>query len=85
MATSGTYVRGQHVYDPFNRQKPITEIVSLTVIGPDIYEADRFATAALAMRDKGVAFIASLEGFEAYSINNQGVATFTPGFSQYVV
>ena len=85
VATSGTYLRGQHVYDPFNRQKPISEIVSLTVIGPNIYEADRFATAAFAMRDKGVAFIASLKSFEAYSINNLGVATFTPGFTKYVV
>lgn len=85
IATSGTYIRGQHVYDPFAPQKPITEIVGLTVIGPNIYEADRFATAAFAMRDRGLAFISTLTGFEAYSINNRGIATFTPGFTQYVV
>jgi thiamine biosynthesis lipoprotein len=85
IATSGTYIRGQHVYDPIDPQKPISEIVSLTVIGPDIYEADRFATAGFAMRDKGVAFIATLPDFEAYSINSQGIAAFTPGFSQYVI
>ena len=85
IATSGTYIRGQHVYDPFASQKPITEIVGLTVIGPDIYEADRFATAAFAMRDQALTFISTLVGFEAYSINNRGIATFTPGFTQYVV
>jgi FAD:protein FMN transferase len=84
VATSGTYIRGQHVYDPFD-SSPINEIVSLTVIGPNVYEADRFATAAFAMRDKGVAFISTLAGFEAYSINNQGIAVFTPGFNRYVV
>jgi thiamine biosynthesis lipoprotein len=85
IATSGTYIRGQHVYDPFAPDKPIKEIVSLTVIGPNVYEADRFATAAFAMRDFGVAFIATLTGFEAYSINSQSIATFTPGFAKYVV
>jgi thiamine biosynthesis lipoprotein len=84
IATSGTYIRGQHVYDPFDPQ-PITDVVSLTVIGPDIYQADRFATAAFAMRSQGIAFIATLKDFEAYSINSQGIATFTPGFTKYVI
>lgn len=84
VATSGTYIRGQHVYDPFNPQ-PITDIVSLTVIGPNIYEADRFATAAFAMREQGLNFIATLRGFEGYSINSHGIATFTAGFTRHVV
>jgi thiamine biosynthesis lipoprotein len=46
IATSGTYVRGQHIYDPLNPGCPIADIVSLTVIASDILEADRFATAA---------------------------------------
>jgi FAD:protein FMN transferase len=85
VATSGTYIRGQHVYNPFAPDQPLTDVVSLTVIGPNIYEADRFATAAFAMGRRGPAFIATLPGFEAYAVNNQGIATFTPGFSSYVV
>ncbi len=85
IATSGTSVRGQHIYDPFHPHTPINEIVSLTVIGPNVFEADRFATAAFAMREKGVGFIASLRGFDAYSIDDKGIATFTPGFEKYVV
>jgi FAD:protein FMN transferase len=85
IATSGTSIRGQHIYDPFCPAKPITEIVSITVIGPDVYQADRFATAAFAMRKNGVNFISTLPGFEAYSIDSQGIATFTPGFKKYVV
>jgi thiamine biosynthesis lipoprotein len=85
VATSGTYIRGQHIYDPFRPHETIADVVSITVIGPDVYEADRFATAAFAMRDKGVGFIAALKRFEAYSINSGGIATFTPGFEKYVV
>ena len=33
VATSGTYVRGQHIYDPHRPHNRIDDIVSLTVIG----------------------------------------------------
>lgn len=85
VATSGTYIRGQHIYDPHNPDKKITDIVSLTVIGPNIYEADRFATAAFAMGRKGIEFIENLIGFEGYMIDNKGMATFTNGFNNYVM
>ncbi len=85
VATSGTYVRGQHIYNPKNDGQPITDVVSITVIGPDIYESDRFATAAFAMGKDGINFIHSLEGFEAYMIDNNRRATFTKGFERYVI
>jgi thiamine biosynthesis lipoprotein len=85
MATSGTYVRGQHIYDPHAPEKEIAEVVSLTVIGARIVDADRYATAAFAMGAKGVGFIANLPGFEGYQIDAQGIATFTPGFNAYVI
>jgi thiamine biosynthesis lipoprotein len=84
VATSGTYVRGQHIYDPIHNQTLPDGVVSLTVIGPNIYEADRFATAAFAMGLEGIYFIESLEGFEGYLINQQGQATFTSGFTEYI-
>ncbi len=84
VATSGTAARGQHVYNPHNRKEEITDIVSITVIGANIYEADRFATAAFAMGRGGIQFIENLEGFEAYMIDAKGVATMTSGFEQYV-
>jgi thiamine biosynthesis lipoprotein len=85
VATSGTYVRGQHIYRPGDDRPLETGIVSLTVIGPDIYEADRFATAAFAMGVAGIEFIDRLEGFEGYMIDAHGQATLTTGFGQYVV
>lgn len=82
VATSGTYIRGDHIYDPKDG-KPVREIASLTVVGPNIYEADRMATAAFAMGKKGIAFIEKLEGMEGYMIDNDKMATMTRGFEKY--
>ena len=60
IATSGTYIRGGHIYNPKGGKDD--GIVSLTVIGPNVYEADRFATAAFAMGEKGIGFIERLKG-----------------------
>lgn len=83
IATSGTYTRGQHIYNPITGESTPSAMVSLTVIGPDVYEADRFATAAFAMGREGVSFIESLEGFEAYSIDVDKQATVTAGFGAF--
>lgn len=83
VATSGNYERGLHIYNPKTGQ-PVDEIASITVIGPDIYEADRFATAAFVMGKNGISFIQGLTGFEGYSIDKNGVATYTTGFENYV-
>ena len=84
IATSGTSIRGQHIYNPKHIGQLITEIVSLTVIGPNVYEADRFATAAFAMGRPGIVFIEQLAGFEGYLIDRDGQATFTSGFARYI-
>jgi FAD:protein FMN transferase len=84
IATSGSYRRGQHIYDPYNAAKPLTEIVSITVIGPNVYEADRFATAAFAMGAQGINFIENLKDFEGYMINKEGMAVQTGDFVRYL-
>jgi len=85
VATSGSYERGDHVYDPYHPDTALHEVVSTTVIGPNIYEADRFATAAFAMGLAGIEFIESLKGFEAYQIDKDGHAIMTSHFEDYVV
>ncbi len=82
IATSGIYERGEHIYDP-NGGGAIKEVAGLTVIGPNIYEADRFATAAFAMGLTGIDFIEGLEGFEGYMIDKNGTAALTGGFKNY--
>lgn len=80
VATSGDYVRGQHIYNPHTKQKAPNDLASITVVGPNIYEADRFATAAYAMGMNGVSFIEALPEFEAYAIARDNRAYFTSGF-----
>jgi FAD:protein FMN transferase len=85
IATSGSYVRGGHIYDPNDAAAKLDSIVSLTVIAADVLEADRFATAAFAMGDDGIYFIEELAGLEGYMVNAKGIATQTSGFGAFVI
>lgn len=84
VATSGNYIRGNHVYNPLNKDEVLNDIISITVIGLNVYEADRFATAVFAMGKEGINFIENLAGFEGYAIDAKGIATMTTGFNNYV-
>ncbi|MDB5244888.1 MAG: thiamine biosynthesis protein [Parcubacteria group bacterium] len=84
VATSGSYIRGDHIYNPHTPSEKIESIVSLTVLGPNVLEADRFATGAFAMGEEGIIFIERLPGFEGYMIDKQGIATITSGFEKYL-
>lgn len=84
VATSGTAARGQHIYNPHQPGQEIKDIVSITVVGKNVYEADRFATAAFAMGKSGIEFVESLPDIEGYMVDAKGTATFTNHFSQYV-
>lgn len=83
IATSGNYERGKHIYNPLSKRNA-QDLASITVIGPNIYEADRFATAAFAMEGNGITFIESLKEFEGYAVtqNKKGIAT--SGLSKYL-
>jgi FAD:protein FMN transferase len=85
VATSGTYIRGNHIYNPFKPKAILKKVKSITVIGPNIYEADRFATAAFAMGEEGIKFIETLPKFDAYMVTDDKIATYTSGFERYVV
>ena len=80
VATSGTYVRGQHIYNPRRPGATVNDIVSLTVVAADVLEADRFATAAFAMGRNGILFIEQATGLEGYVVDAGGRATPTTGF-----
>ena len=82
IATSGNYIRGSHIYSP--KKNTISgDITSFTVIGPNIYEADRFATSAFAMGEAGINFIRGLKGFDCYVIRADKQAIYTEGFERY--
>jgi len=67
VATSGNYERGLHIINP-KTSKPANELLSLTVIGPDIIKADVLATAAFAMGKAGVKFVDRQKGYKALAV-----------------
>jgi thiamine biosynthesis lipoprotein len=85
VATSGTAIRGQHIYDPHHPDQPLLAVASITVIGPNVVDADRFATAAFAMGREGIRFIQTLPSYEGYMIDAEGRATYTAGLERYVL
>ena len=80
VATSGTYERGHHVFDP-HTGRPATDLASVTVAGPSLTLADAYATAALAMGTDAPIWLSSLEGYESYVIDAGGHLWQSPGFS----
>jgi FAD:protein FMN transferase len=79
VATSGTYEKGQHILDPHSGS-PANEWLSFTVAGPDILQADVFATACFAMGTAGLEFVLRVAGYEAFAIDIDLRAFSTPGF-----
>ncbi|HEX4774269.1 MAG TPA: FAD:protein FMN transferase [Candidatus Saccharimonadales bacterium] len=84
VATSGLYIRGPHIYNPHDPKDELAAVASLTVVGPSIFDVDRFATAAYAMGPQGISFIEARPDLEAYSVGQNGLATMTSGFERYV-
>jgi FAD:protein FMN transferase len=83
VATSGTYERGEHIYDP-KTGHAAAGVASVTVVGLRIAWADVAATAAFAMGAGGAGWLARQHGLEAYVIGHDGQATFTPGLERYL-
>lgn len=80
VATSGTYIRGNHIYDPHTGRAVETPYISLTVVGSDVFEADLWATAAFAMGAQAVMVLEATPGIEAFAIDSSGMATLTSGW-----
>jgi FAD:protein FMN transferase len=73
VATSGTYERGLHVIDPYTGV-PVSFLRSVTVTGPDLALADAYATAAMAMGERGPDWLAALDGYESAVVTERGDA-----------
>lgn len=74
IATSGTYERGNHIWNPIDNKKKLVEIVSVTIIADNVYEADRFATAIFAMGKDGLKFLGGKKNLKGYIIDNKGMS-----------
>jgi len=72
VATSGTYERGSHI----RGARP--DILSVTIVGPDLGTADAYATAACV---RGPEWTASIGPYEAMTILENGTVLDTRGFT----
>lgn len=77
VATSGLYERGGHIRDPHTGSVP-AELRSLTVVGPSLALADAYATAAFAMGERGIEWVARQAGFGALAITCDDRVVWTP-------
>jgi thiamine biosynthesis lipoprotein len=78
IATSGEYLRGKHVVDPHTGRPP-EGILSVTVTGPELANADAYATAAFAMGARVAPhWLARLRGYESLIILNDERVLSTP-------
>lgn len=82
VATSGTYERGTHIVDP-RKGEAVTELASVTVVGPNIAEADAYATTVFAMGLDGLEWLAHHDGYEAAVITHDMRLLTTPGMAAY--
>jgi thiamine biosynthesis lipoprotein len=82
VATSGTYERGAHIINPKTR-KPPSKFLSVTVTGPEIINADIFATAVFAADD--LTMIGERKDYEALAIGIDGSVNMTRGMKKLLL
>ena len=78
VATSGTYERGFHVVDPFTGA-PAAGLLSVTIVGHDLGRVDAYATAAVAMGTRALAWLAALPGLSCAVVTSDGSAYTSDG------
>ncbi|WP_367997471.1 FAD:protein FMN transferase [Streptomyces sp. GMY02] len=79
VATSGSAERSGHIIDP-RTGLPASELLSATVAGAGLAQADAFATAAFAMGDLARSWIASQDGYELLAVTADGETWRSAGF-----
>ncbi len=82
IATSGSYIRGNHIYNP-KTKIDTAEIASVSVIGKNVYEADRFATAAFAAGLTGIDLIKANPSLAGFMVTLEKMAIKTSNFEKY--
>lgn len=92
VATSGGYEARydpegswHHIVSARSGRSP-TDVLSVTVVGPNVYASDALATAALLMSPReGVRFMDSLPGFECMVIDAGGRSSLSAGWTGLTV
>jgi thiamine biosynthesis lipoprotein len=79
VATSGSYERGAHIYDPRDGL-PVTELASVTVVGPSLADADAYATTLYVMGIDGLEWLDRFPGYGGCVITRDLDVFTTPVF-----
>lgn len=82
IATSGSYERGGHIVDP-RTGRPCTDLASATVVGPDLADADAFATIVYMMGTDGLLWLAEQPGYTGCVMTHDGQLISTAEFNAY--
>jgi len=82
VATSGLYERGAHIRDPRTGRTP-DELVSLTVVGPELTWADAYATAAFTMGLAGPDWVERRPGYGTIAITADNRLIWSPSALRY--
>jgi thiamine biosynthesis lipoprotein len=86
VATSGTTERGAHIWDSRAR-RPVSDVVQVTVIGPNLTWADGYATAAMTLGPQAYDWLTGLAertGYEGLVVDRETGIRWTPRMAQYV-
>ena len=83
VATSALYERGPHIVDPHSGRVP-DGLLSMTVIGPELSEADAYATAAFAMGPAGLEWVATRTGYAGCMITSEHRLVWTSQFARFM-
>ncbi|MEO8208777.1 MAG: FAD:protein FMN transferase [Chloroflexota bacterium] len=81
VATSGLYERGDHLRDPRTGQIP-NDLISFTVVGPDLTWADAYATAGFVMGLDGLGWVNAQPTYSALAITASGEVVWTEGIDR---
>lgn len=83
LATSGAYERGEHILDPHTGRAP-EGVLSVSIVGEDLADADAYATAAFAMGRDGARWAATLPGHGAIVILDDDTISYSAGVERYL-
>jgi thiamine biosynthesis lipoprotein len=78
VATSGNYERGNHIINPMSGELA-DDFLSVSVMGPEIVQADILATAVFAAGVSGLAMVEEIENYEVLAIDKKGDFYMTTG------
>lgn len=84
VATSGSYERGAHIIDPRDG-RPVTDLASVTVVGPSLADADAYATTLYVMGLPGLEWLQRHRGYGGCVITRDDEVYTTAEFDAVLV